>query len=161
MFEKRGLGDDPARAWGTRRFWSGWVFTSQFWISRTTSLLTSESLRMPGRRKHPRVTFYGLLMVVRSCSHNDARLRSPYLPDAHTGSTATDSFNPPAPRWHRQGRPCRSVTLETQRLAKWAHVLCLVLGERKDCVQKNVSFLAAHGRTEAGRGGPFLKFRAH
>lgn len=120
---KWGLGNDRTWVRGARSFLLGWSFSFQLWISRTTLLPISQSLRMPERWKHTHVTFYSSLMADWSCSHNDARLRTPYLADACTSSRATAPLTLPRPSDTARSVNATQMTLEMHKLTKLAHVL--------------------------------------
>lgn len=103
--------EGPCDARGAQRFLLGCTFSFPLWMSRTMLLRISQSPQMPERWKHTLVTFYSSLVAEQSCSRNDARLRTPYLADARTSSTATASFNPLVPPWHCREHQCRSNDL--------------------------------------------------
>lgn len=148
-FEKQGLGKDRAWVWGTQRCLLGWVFTFQFWIGRTTLLRVFQSLRTPERWKHTHVTFYSSLTADRSCSRNAARLRTPYLADACREAQQHTPLTLPCPSDTAKSVNAAPMTLEMYRLAKGAHLLCLVLGGKRGLcagVQKNGSLLGSVAR---------------
>lgn len=158
-FEKQGLGKDRAWVWGTQRCLLGWVFTFQFWIGRTTLLRVFQSLRTPERWKHTHVTFYSSLTADRSCSRNAARLRTPYLADACREAQQHTPLTLPCPSDTAKSVNAAPMTLEMYRLAKGAHLLCLVLGGREDCVQecRKMGVFWGQWPDQSRKGRPFSK----
>lgn len=112
------------------------------------------------------MTFYSSLTADRSCSHNDARLRTPYLADAYMRSTTKASFNPPGPSDTAKSVNAAQMTLEMYNLAKLAHVLCTVSGERRTafrCAEKREASGGGgvNSQNKAGRADPSPELRAH
>lgn len=95
----------------------------------------------------------------RSCSRNAARLHTPYLADACREAQQHTPLTLPCPSDTAKSVKAAPMTLEMYRLAKGAHLLCLVLRRREDCVQacRKMGVFWGQWPDRSRKGRPFSK----